>query len=325
MTFPTTIEAVDPAFLSGVLGRPVAAVSATPFAAPWTSTVARLDVAFVDGGTARLVAKVRRPERGHVSQFEQELHFYRHVAEGLSCVPRLRFGALGGDDFLLLLDHVDGAHLRDGFDRATTQRALDAIARVHGRSWGDAALRSGLRDKVVTAAQARELVAGVDAAWDDVVRRYPRHLASRPDLSGLVRGVERLAPIVLTHNDLHAENVLVTPERVVFVDWQNALWGAPAYDVANLVAGCARPDVQRDHGRALVDRYAAALRDAGGPALPGLAEDVATSTGLLFAWMMRYLAGASDAEAAGREMLLAHWERVCTGVATWLGADTASA
>jgi aminoglycoside/choline kinase family phosphotransferase len=99
------------------------------------------------------------------------------------------------------------------------------------------------------------------------------------------------------------------------VDWQNATWSTPAYDVANVVAGCARPDVQRAHWRQLLAHYAAALRAAGGPPLPELEADFATSAGLLFAWMMRYLAAASDREAAERTMLLAHWERVCTGVA----------
>jgi thiamine kinase-like enzyme len=122
-----------------------------------------------------------------------------------------------------------------------------------------------------------------------------------------------IAATTLTHNDLHAENVLVDGERVVFVDWQNATRSTPMLDVANLIGGCVRPDVQRARWRSLLAHYEEALQGAGGPRIPDVVEQYATTTGLLFGWMMRYLASVSDDEAAGRSMLLVHWERVCTG------------
>ncbi len=315
MSFPTTLDAISPSFLSEVLGQTVVAVATTELDEPWTSTVAVLTATLQDGASHRLVAKVRRAGRGHPSQFTQELHFYRHVAHRLSCVPTLRFGAMEGDDaFLLVLDHAGGSHLRDGFDLQTTRRALHTLAQVHGTAWGDASLRAGLRDKPVLRSEASELAAGVAENWEAVAGRFPRHLEAPPDLSTLPDDVETLEPLTLTHNDLHAENVLVSPDRVVFVDWQNATWSTPAYDVANVLAGCARPDVQRGHWREMLAHYSAGLRDACRPPLPVLEADVATATSLLFAWMMRYLATVSDAQAAERTMLVTHWERVCTGV-----------
>jgi len=314
VTFPTTLDAISPAFLSEVLQKPVTAVTRVALAEPWTNTVAVLTVTLADGATQRLVAKVRRADRGHTLQFEQELHFYERGAARLSCVPRMRFGAMEGEEaFLLLLDHDDGAHLRQGFDLETSRRALQALAQVHGTVWGDALLRSGLRDKRVLPKQAAELVHGVRANWDMVAARFPRHLEA-PDLSTLHEEVSKLVPVTLTHNDLHAENILVSPHRIVFVDWQNATWSTPAYDVANILAGCAHPAVQQGHWQELLAYYGTALREAGGPPLPGLEADVSTSTALLFAWMMRYLASASDREIADRAMVLEHWERVCSGV-----------
>lgn len=156
---------------------------------------------------------------------------------------------------------------------------------------------------------------GAEETWNRVGSWLPQHLDGVPDLSDLPHAVAELRPVTLTHNDLHAENILVSPDRLVFVDWQNASWGTPAYDVANLVAGCAKPDVQRHHRREVLAHYAEALRAQGGPALPNFETQVATASKLLFAWMLRYLASVTEEEAAERTMLLSHWERVCAGVA----------
>jgi aminoglycoside phosphotransferase (APT) family kinase protein len=313
-TFPTTIEAIGPTFLSEVLGRAVLEVSATQLGEPYTSWVATLQVSLADGTTERLVAKVRRPERTNVRLYTQEVHFYTDVARRLSCVPRAHFAQLGSDgDFLLLLEQVGGRHVREGLDAPTARRALEAIARVHGACWGDDALDLPVR--VHSADEAGSLVESLHTHWDDVARRFPHALTSPPPLDDLPAEVARLEATTLTHNDLHADNVLCDEDRVVFLDWQNATRSTPMVDAANLIAGCVRPEVQREHWRALLAHYEAALVSAGGPALPDVVDRYATATGLLFGWVMRYLASVSDAEAAGRVLLRDHWERVSTGVA----------
>jgi thiamine kinase-like enzyme len=160
----------------------------------------------------------------------------------------------------------------------------------------------------------QRLVDGVYAGWNDIAARCPRHLASPTPIADLATEVALLAPVTLTHNDLHAHNVLVDADRVVFVDWQNATFSTPMLDVANLIAGCVRPEVQRGRWTALLAHYEESLRRAGGPELPDVVARYATASGLLFAWVCDYLANVSDAEAEGRPMLLQHWERVCTGV-----------
>jgi hypothetical protein len=328
MSFPTRPEALTAGFLSGVFGREVAEVAIAPLGEGWTSAVTAVEVAFADGGTARLVAKghrtVRAPRqagrgdgpRTPDGMVRRELEFYRQVAPRLGAsVPRVRFAELAPDgDFLLLLDRAPGDHPADGLDLAGATEVLRALATVHGRCWGDPAVREILPARVYAAEEAARLAAGVRDGWESVCARFPRHLAGRPDLGDLSDAVATLVPATLTHNDLHAENLLMGPAGVVFVDWQNASFGSPLYDVANVLAGCVRPEVQRAHGPALLALWEDALVDAGGARVPVLAAGFRAAVGLLFGWVTRYLVSVSAEEAAARSLLLRHWEQVCTGL-----------
>lgn len=269
-------------------------------------------MSLVGGRVVHLVAKVARPGRFEPVLYEQEVGFYQRMSERIDCVPRAHFAAVDRDGrFLLILDRAEGEHLPEGFDEVTARAALAAIATVHGACWGDEGV--GPR-RVFSPSEAQHLVDGVSAGWDVVSGRLPRHMASPPLIADLAAEAALLLPITLTHNDLHAQNVLVDEDRVTFVDWQNATFGHPMLDVANLIAGCVRPDVQRRCWRSLLAHYEASLRRAGGPELSDVVAQYATASGLLFAWVCEYVANASEAEVEARSMLLQHWERVCTGV-----------
>jgi Ser/Thr protein kinase RdoA (MazF antagonist) len=294
----------------------VAGVSVAPLGEPWTSAVASVDVVFDDGATACLVAKVRRGGRARDGMIHRELYFYQHVASRLgACVPRCWFAQADLDgEFLLLLERAPGEHPADGLALEDAVRVLRALGEVHGRCWSEVALREALPARVYPAGEVSRLVAAVREGWSSVWTRFPRHLPALPDLGDLPDAAASLQPATLTHNDLHAQNVLVGPAGVVFVDWQNASWSTPLVDVANVLAGCVRPEVQRDHGPALLAAWQDALVEAGGARLPDLGAGYRAAAALLFAWVTRYLASVSDEEAASRSLLLRHWERVCAGV-----------
>lgn len=312
-------DTLTPTFLTRVLGRAVADVAVAPLGEPWRTAVVSVDVRFEDGGTARLVAKgAYRRDRTPEGMARREVLFYREVADRLGAlVPRLRFAELGPDgNFLLLLDRASGEHPADGLDLDAATTVLRALGEVHGRCWDDPGVRDALPERVYSPDEAARLVAAVDAGWPQVWNRFPRHLPGPPDLHDLPDVVTTLRPVTLTNNDLHAENLLVRPDGVVFLDWQNASFATPLLDVANVIAGCVRPDVQRAHGAALLAAWEDATVAAGGARIPDLATGYRATVALLFAWVTRYLASVSDEEAAARSLLLRHWERVCAGVST---------
>lgn len=64
------------------------------------------------------------------------------------------------------------------------------------------------------------LVAELEALFDPIMRR----LASMP--------------MVITHRDFHSRNVMVKDGEFIFIDFQDARWGIPQYDLVSLLEDC---------------------------------------------------------------------------------------
>lgn len=52
--------------------------------------------------------------------------------------------------------------------------------------------------------------------------------------------MQRLAskPMVITHRDFHSRNIMVNKGEYVFIDFQDARWGIPQYDLVSLLEDC---------------------------------------------------------------------------------------
>lgn len=45
-------------------------------------------------------------------------------------------------------------------------------------------------------------------------------------------------PMVITHRDFHSRNIMVKGEEFIFIDFQDARWGVPQYDLVSLLEDC---------------------------------------------------------------------------------------
>lgn len=52
--------------------------------------------------------------------------------------------------------------------------------------------------------------------------------------------MERIAakPMVITHRDFHSRNIMVKNDEFIFIDFQDARWGLPQYDLVSLLEDC---------------------------------------------------------------------------------------
>lgn len=81
--------------------------------------------------------------------------------------------------------------------------------------------------------------------------------------------LEKLSPpSMIVLRDYHAENLLWLPDRIDHaragvIDFQDGLFGNPAYDLVSLLED-ARRDVPRNLAEAMIDRYSAAASDLDG-------------------------------------------------------------
>jgi N-acetylmuramate 1-kinase len=174
--------------------------------------------------------------------------------------------------FLVLEDLGDDLYTdviaQGGNERAMYEAAIEALARLHARP-APAVLAT---DKPLFLYDETAMLAEIDLLTEWFLPLALKRAASG-DLADEHRGLwqdvlhDTGGARVFTHRDYHAQNLLWRAgqtglARVGIVDFQDALAGAPAYDVVSLLED-ARRDVAPELAHAMTDRYVAASRDEG--------------------------------------------------------------
>jgi len=148
---PTTLDQIDAAFLSDVLGQPVAGVSSERIAVGqgFLGELARLTLSYGAGGEgpATVIAKIPTTDSGlkplglMLDVYERESRAYEEVIPQLKLrTPRALYNGADSstDQYCLILEDV--GHLRPG-DQHTggsleeARSVVVAAAGLHGRWW----------------------------------------------------------------------------------------------------------------------------------------------------------------------------------------------
>ncbi|MEU2246282.1 aminoglycoside phosphotransferase family protein [Streptomyces sp. NPDC019224] len=143
-------------------------------------------------------------------------------------VPRLLGSYDDGGCVALVLEDIDGRQPGVPWDRSELDRVLAAVgdlaglltpapADVPSATWGKSSLFDGWRTL---------------HAAGDTARLHPWAAGRLAALAELETGWEEAATgDTLAHGDLRADNILLTEDRVVFVDWPHAVRAAPWFDL----------------------------------------------------------------------------------------------
>jgi hypothetical protein len=167
-------------------------------------------------------------------------------------------------------------HATMSINREDMASLLTVLARVHGTLWQhDVVLRSNLKrpadhlHNLSAFLNMRKCCArGIERMGAD----FPAQLRPRePELwDGLHRSMQLASnPRHLTflHGDTHVGNTYRTAGgRMGYVDWQVAMRGSWAYDVAYALSSALEPDDRREWERDLLTHYLEQLQKAGGEA-----------------------------------------------------------
>ncbi|SRR6266511_1837872 len=235
-------------------------------------TAARLRLA--DGGHAfvKAVGSTPNPESPRMHRNEARI---ASAMPAEAPVPRFLFSHDDGDWVALAFEDVDGRHPEAPWRQDELDRVLAAVER----------LADSLTPSPVDAAPVsvyfeeefrgwRELAASeTPLDWLDGWARS--HLARLAELEG--RWPAAAAGETLLHGDLRADNILLTPDRVVFVDWPHASVGAAWIDLTFML-----PSVAMQRGPEpweLFDRHA-----LGRDAPPERVDAVVAALAGFFVW-----------------------------------------
>lgn len=292
-----TAADLTPEWVGAVLGADVNAVTATPVGTGQMADTVRVAVSYAPGasGPASLIAKLASADersRGAAALFrayEIEVSIYTDLPP-LPGLPRCLYGAFDADGgtFTLVLEDMDPCRQGDdiaGTDLPTAVACIRQLAALHAAGWEDPefAARPWLnRQTPEQSAQLNELLAVLTPSFLErfapLLAAEHRALVERlvPRLS--VLGDLRQGPRTLTHGDYRLDNMLFRDGSAAptVVDWQTAVWGHPAGDVAYFVGGCMAAEGRRQHAERLLDAYHQALVESGvqGYAREQLAADV---------------------------------------------------
>ena len=290
MTIPCKPEDLTADWLGGVLGTPVASVEVTAIGTGQTGATYRVAATYAGGpGDAPATFAVKLPAQDDAVRervalgYLSEVEFYSTVTTQVAIpVPGCFYSEISSDgaDFVLLMADMAPAVQGDQIAGCTTAEAalaVEALAGLHGPSWGDrrwfdlpsivmpkpgdAEAAKGLGDVAVMAADITLDKLGGKVSDEDRVTLTTSMALVSP---WLMAEPERFS---LMHGDYRLDNLLFDPERtrVTVVDWQTIGLGLPTRDLAYFAATSLRPDDRAGLERDLVQRYHRALVGYGVP------------------------------------------------------------
>lgn len=333
MSFPTSPEAMSPAWLASKLGQEATALHGFTVAKVGTGQMCdsfRLTLDWADGvdAPASVIAKCpsHDPASRHIAKvvgtYVKEVSWYRELAAGSGvAAPVCHHAEVADDDvdFILILSDLAPARQGDqlaGLGLAGLAPCIEAAAGLHALLWNDPRLDTLpwlARDNGdVIRALFPQLYAGFR-------ERYATRLA--PEVLDLGAGiVDRLDAYLsrqtsartIVHGDLRIDNILFAPdgERCWLVDWQTLGRGSGATDLAYLVGtSIADPFERAAADRPAFDHWIAALRTR------GIAPDAAAlwtdyRVGALSGYFMAVFASMNvERTARGDEMFAVMAER----------------
>lgn len=230
---------------------------------------------FVKGGFA--------PDTAHLlagGAYYREARFYRELAPSLgeAGVPLCLHASVdeaSRQGVVVLEDLPAGGatlyRLGDTHDVATAGKFVDALARLHATSFGDAAwvpLTANVVPRLIRNDPLALLTAHITGERGEAM---PARLRD-PEL--VLAALEALLataaepPLCLLHGDMHLGNIFGTADgRPGWYDWQTLQRGCWAMDLVYYLVGSLAVADRQEHLPALLARYRAALAGAGGPVI----------------------------------------------------------
>jgi hypothetical protein len=339
VTIPRSPDHITPAWLGSVLGADVRAVEVTAIGTGQTGATYRVCATYAGSTVAPPTFAVKLPAQDDAVRervalgYLSEVEFYSAVTDNVAIpVPRCFHSKISpdGTDFVLLLADMAPAVQGDqiaGCSPIEAELAVEALAGLHGPSWGDRRwfdLPSIVMPKPADEEAAKGL-GDVAVMAADITLEKLGGSVSEEDRETLSTAMSLVTPWLLAeperfslmHGDYRLDNLLFDPERtrVTVVDWQTVGLGLPSRDLAYFTATSLLPDVRPTIERDLVGRYHTALLGYG---VTGYDAETCWSDyrlGVLQAPLLTTLGYAFAASTErGDEMILTMLHRGCRAI-----------
>jgi hypothetical protein len=341
--FPTTVDAITPQWLSGVLGAEVSGFEARPVGAGvgFLGIVCRLNLAYdgdAPGAPKSLIAKLPSSDPGArmitttFRHYEKEVRYYEQMASK-NCLPTpaAYFHAFDAEtgDFALLLQDLAPARNGDqvaGLSVADAKLAVVALARMQAQWWDKPALHAYDWLPAFNDPAMLGLESVFTQCWapyrDFLGERLPAELVPIGERLGpsITRMLHHLTgrPCTLVHGDYRADNFFFEgPSPFAVVDWQIVIKGMGTFDLAYMMAGNLSVEDRRAHEAELVRLYHRTLLENGvkNYDFDTCWRDYRTSVLMAWIWPVIGIGALDPANERGLAFFYEWSKRACTAVA----------
>jgi aminoglycoside/choline kinase family phosphotransferase len=297
--FPSTIEAITPAWLTSTLragghlgDAAVTSIDAEPVGqgVGILCRLYRLTLGYKgDAGDAprSLVAKLPTADpqtRGMVSLFrfyEREVRFYQEIAERVELgTPRCYACAFdpASGDFILLLEDLSRIRLGDQLAGATVDEAKLAVhelAKLHAAWWQNPRLHAFDWMPMANDQVNKMGLTLYPQAWGVFMERFgakldPRMIPIGQKLGAKVNDIlDRFAtrPLTICHGDFRLDNLFFhdsgSERPLTAIDWQITIRSTGTYDVGYMMSQSINVEDRRAYEREILTLYHDALVERG--------------------------------------------------------------
>lgn len=207
--------------------------------------------------------------------YRRELAFYRHIAPHAPIsTAHCHIAQIDGDTFILVLEDLrdwDNADHLAGLSLERTPLCIHALADMHAWSVQNSDIAALQEFPEIDNPLTRDLfLPAFTPGWQMYLDK-----TAQPVPPAVARFAERFAELapqaldalsqrsMLLHGDIRADNMFFRGDELKIVDFQLAVRGAGAADIAYLVSQGLPTSVRRGHDEGLVRDYVAALQRRG--------------------------------------------------------------
>ncbi|MBZ5739172.1 phosphotransferase family protein [Nocardioides mangrovi] len=275
------LEELTPAWLAGVLGRPVDALDVAQVGTGQIGTCFRLRAA--GGSPETVLVKLPPPDPAArdmmAGAYRGEVRFYQLLADTVTVrTPACHLAEVADDsgDFVLVLEDLAPAAQGDQIAGCSVDQARDAVvnlAGLHGPRWSDPSLLD-IDTLTLNGPDEIALLLEMYGPTTELFLDGLGDLVAPADAAVLRACVDAIGPWLLgrterfglVHGDYRLDNLLFPPDGgpgVVAVDWQTLSLALPARDLAYFLGTSLRVADRRAHERDLVAAYHHALASYG--------------------------------------------------------------
>ncbi len=278
---PSSIDEVTAQWLTGALGSPVTEVRAERIAEDTGFSARLYRLALTgDGVPASVIVKLPAESEARggmelLGGYRRELAFYRHIAPAAPlATAHCHIARIEEDSFVLVLEDLrdwDNADHLAGLSMDRARRCIAALADLHSWSVRDAD-PAVLQDfpSLDNPLTRNLFLPAFTPGWQLYLDKTRQPVP--PAVAEFAVGFAELAPQALSalaarpmllHGDIRADNLFFRGDEVKVVDFQLAVRGAGAADIAYLVSQGLPSAARRGHDQALVREYLGDLRRRG--------------------------------------------------------------